>query len=246
MINGGIAVVQIFAAIRADSVIPAVNVLSVGSQNFLRSLNCAGKNTDFEPNAKWHWNKPVDGFNFSRGMCVNNLSPAAEDVRNGFLPGRPVKRLIPRAKNFHLVNRIVHYLSSNIGRNNIYCSILLPFIHEMMMNFVTALLGFILMHILVWYGSNAQFILSNQKKSVLLSLALSLPISLLALYSTRSSYAAFESLWATRMFAFGTSYLIFPVLTWWHMGESPFNVKTAISILLSCVLVFIQVFWKNI
>lgn len=113
------------------------------------------------------------------------------------------------------------------------------------MNLTLTLFGFLLMHVLVWYGSNAQFILSDLKNSIILSIALSLPISLLAFYSTRSGYSAFESLWATRMFAFGTSYLIFPALTWWHMGESPFNAKTGISVLLSCVLVFIQVFWKN-
>ena len=83
------------------------------------------------------------------------------------------------------------------------------------------------------------------EKSLLISLALGVPISGLANFGSRFTYDALEnSAWAVRFVAFGTSYLVFPFLTWWMLKESMFTPKTLTCIGLSLIIVAIQVFWK--
>lgn len=104
---------------------------------------------------------------------------------------------------------------------------------------------FMLMHITVWWATNAQFIDGfSRTKAFLLSLALSLPITLLAFQASRMVYESLdESAWAARFVGFGVSYLVFPVLTWFFLGESMFTLKTMTCIGLSCVILAIQIFW---
>lgn len=62
-------------------------------------------------------------------------------------------------------------------------------------------------------------------------------------FMTRTGYGKF-SMWELRMMAFATSYATFPILTWKFFGESIFEPKTMVSVLISVVLVAIQVLWK--
>ena len=105
---------------------------------------------------------------------------------------------------------------------------------------------FILLHCLVWFTTNLQFIEHPiATKSLLISLLLSIPCTLCAYYGTRYVYAALsESAWAVRFVGFGVSYLVFPTLTWWLLKESMFTPKTMVCIALSVVIVCIQVFWR--
>ena len=102
---------------------------------------------------------------------------------------------------------------------------------------------FTLMHIGVWWGTNAQFIQGwSHKHALALSLALSIPITLLAFFASRNLYEALDGqLWAVRFVAFGISYLVFPILTWHFLGESMFTAKTIACILLSCLIIYIQI-----
>ena len=102
---------------------------------------------------------------------------------------------------------------------------------------------FTLMHVLVWWGTNAQFIDGwSRKQALVLSLALSIPITLLAFFASKNLYEALDTqLWAVRFVAFGISYLVFPVLTWHFLGESMFTAKTLACILLSCLIIYIQI-----
>ena len=73
-------------------------------------------------------------------------------------------------------------------------------------------------------------------------LMLSIPTSIAAYYATKYGYSAFGgSVWSVRFFAFAMSYLIFPVLTWWLLGESMFTLKTMLCVMLSFVIIAIQV-----
>ncbi|MDB4337453.1 hypothetical protein OAA09_00385 [bacterium] len=105
---------------------------------------------------------------------------------------------------------------------------------------------FVALHTLVWFSTNLQFV--NDKladKSFQIMLGCSLPISLLAYYGSRFTYEAMEeSAWSVRFIAFGTSYLVFPLLTWWMLKESIFMPKTMICIALSFLILGIQLFWK--
>jgi len=113
---------------------------------------------------------------------------------------------------------------------------------------VKLLLGvslFVLMHIAVWWGTNAQFIEGfSRARALVLSLMLAIPITLLAFNASRLVYESLEdSAWSARFVGFGVSYLVFPVLTWVFLGESMFTAKTILCIGLSCAILGIQVFW---
>ena len=105
---------------------------------------------------------------------------------------------------------------------------------------------FILAQILVWFSTNAQFMSGSiGRHSLLLALIISLPLTLICYYAGRFTYNALgESAWAVRFIAFGTSWLVFPLLTWWLLKESMFDPKTLICTFLAFVIVAIQLFWK--
>jgi hypothetical protein len=103
---------------------------------------------------------------------------------------------------------------------------------------------FTILHIFVWFSANAQLVSESwREKSLLLALGLSIPISMLAYYGTRIGYEALgESAWGVRFLAFGSSYLVFPILTYLLLGESMFTLKTMLCVMLSCVIIAIQIF----
>jgi hypothetical protein len=105
---------------------------------------------------------------------------------------------------------------------------------------------FIVLHVMIWFSTNLQFMSSAiSEKSMVVTLCLSVPISLCAYYGSRYTYAALEnSVWAVRFIGFGTSYLVFPLLTWVLLKESMLTPKTMVCIFLSIIIVSIQVFWK--
>ena len=101
----------------------------------------------------------------------------------------------------------------------------------------------ILSQVLIWYSTNAQLIDGwSKQKAFMLSMILAIPTSTLTFYATRYGFKAMGSLWSLRLLAFGLSYVVFPVLTWVLLKESPFNTKTMICIGLSFVIVAIQIF----
>tara|TARA_Y100000114_G_scaffold117003_1_gene111321 strand:- start:318 stop:671 length:354 start_codon:yes stop_codon:yes gene_type:complete len=105
---------------------------------------------------------------------------------------------------------------------------------------------FILAQVLVWFSTNAQFMSGPiGKHSLLLALVISLPLTLICYYAGRFTYDALgESAWAVRFIAFGTSWVVFPLLTWWLLKESMFDPKTLVCTFLAFVIVAIQLFWK--
>ena len=80
-------------------------------------------------------------------------------------------------------------------------------------------------------------------KSLIIALLLAVPTTLFAYFGTKFGYAALgESAWSVRFFAFAISYLTFPVLTWWFLGESMFTVKTMLCVALSFMIIAIQIY----
>lgn len=111
-------------------------------------------------------------------------------------------------------------------------------------SFINTLLLFVIIHILIWFSTNSQFtsieILSSN--ATLINIALAIPISMIGLYAAKVGYQWSGSVWAIRFLAFGTSYLIFPFLTWALLGESIFQAKTLICIGLSFAIILVQFF----
>jgi len=112
-----------------------------------------------------------------------------------------------------------------------------------MIHLLSGIVLFVLMHICVWWSTNAQFIDGWKSSSALtLSLTLAIPITLFAFYASRLTYASLdEQAWSVRFVGFGISYLVFPLLTWHFLGESMFTAKTLACIFLSLVIIYIQV-----
>jgi hypothetical protein len=110
----------------------------------------------------------------------------------------------------------------------------------MNLNLAASVSLFTIMHTLVWFSSNAQFMDSLKSRSMMLCLILAVPTSVVSLYAVKYGYQAFENLWAVRLMGFGMSYLVFPLLTWVFMKESPFNLKTMICITLSFAIIGVQ------
>ena len=106
-----------------------------------------------------------------------------------------------------------------------------------------SILVFLLMHVLAWFSSNSQFISETWKdKSLLISIIISVPLSLCAYYGTKLGYEPLgSSAWGVRFIAFGISYLVFPVLTYYMLGVSMFTLKTMICIFLSIIMIAVQI-----
>jgi|TARA_Y100000310_G_scaffold256872_1_gene264797 hypothetical protein len=112
------------------------------------------------------------------------------------------------------------------------------------MKIVYAAIMFTLLHTLVWFAANTQFISPEWKeKSLQVAVLTAVPATLCAYYGARFAYDALNnSVWASRFLAFGISYLVFPVLTYVLLGESMFTTKTMLCVGLSCTIIFVQVF----
>ena len=115
-----------------------------------------------------------------------------------------------------------------------------------MLNLAYAMFLLSIMHVMVWWSINLQFVNEEWKgKSLIVTLILSLPISFMSWYAARMTYDALdETAWGVRFLSFGVSYLVFPILTWIILRESMFTPKTMICIGLSALIIAIQIFWK--
>ena len=113
---------------------------------------------------------------------------------------------------------------------------------------LTGSLYIVLIHILVWFSSNGQFIKNNSffsNHALLFAMAAGPIIGFLGYHGSRMIYHALEgSVWQIRFIGFGLSYLVFPVLTWFMLGETMFTAKTMICIFLS-LIIFIQVYFQR-
>lgn len=111
------------------------------------------------------------------------------------------------------------------------------------MQLLIAIVTLISCHALIWYSSNLQLLESvSREKSLSLSVVLAIPISLLSYYGTYYGFKSLGSLWSVRFLAFSLSYLVFPVLTWVYLRESPFTLKTMMCVFLSFAMIAIQLF----
>lgn len=121
-------------------------------------------------------------------------------------------------------------------------------IHLIMLvhSFINTLLLFVVIHVLIWFSTNSQFtsieILSSN--SLIINLMLSIPISLIGLYAAKIGYQWAGSIWAVRFLAFGTSYLVFPFLTWALLGETMLQPKTLICVGLSIAIILVQFYMQ--
>lgn len=108
-----------------------------------------------------------------------------------------------------------------------------------------AMLFFICGHILGWYTHNSQFVWEFWKdRPILSNILFGVPCGILFWYGTRYAVAATDMLWTSRFVAFSLSYLTFPLMTWWYLGESMFTTKTLVCSMLAFLIITTQIFVK--
>ena len=93
-------------------------------------------------------------------------------------------------------------------------------------------------HLLAWFHMQGQF-KYEWAKSLWWVVLGGIPISLCFYYGTRWYYEYFQNYWYVRPIGFGMGTLVFAVLTWFILGESP-DTRTWICMLLSIVIIIIQ------
>jgi len=100
---------------------------------------------------------------------------------------------------------------------------------------------FVFSQILIWYQLNSQLVWdwARGSKSMWIMSLLGIPISLLMWLCTKWGYLGFGSLWAVRWMAFGSSMLVFPLMTYFYLGET-ITLKTLISIILAIIIMLLQ------
>jgi len=112
-------------------------------------------------------------------------------------------------------------------------------------NIAVGLSLFIVGQTMVWFQSNSQLVWNWWKDKPLISAFIfSIPISLAFWYGTRHIFTATNQLWTARFLGFGASYLTFPFLTYWLLGESMLTSKTIICTFLAFIIIAIQIFWE--
>ena len=126
------------------------------------------------------------------------------------------------------LNTIVHIIIGNRGEMD-YNKI-----------FIVSLI-FIFNNIVIWYQLNGQLEWEFWKspKGIALALLMGIPITALFWLCTKWGYAGFGNLWAVRFLAFGTSMLVFPIMTYFYLGET-ITLKTLISIILAFIIMLLQ------
>ena len=100
---------------------------------------------------------------------------------------------------------------------------------------------FILSQILIWYQLNSQLVWkwAEGYKSMMWMSLLGIPISLLMWLCTKWGYIGFGSLWAVRFIGFATSMLVFPIMTYFYLGE-PMTLKVIVTLILAIIIMLLQ------
>ena len=98
-----------------------------------------------------------------------------------------------------------------------------------------------LANIIIWYQLNSQLVWEWAKgnKSMWIMSLFGIPISLLFWLATKWGYMGFGNLWSVRWLTFGSSMLVFPLMTYFYLGEV-ITLKTLISIILALIIMILQ------
>ena len=110
---------------------------------------------------------------------------------------------------------------------------------------ISGIFFFLVAHIIVFFQLNGQFKWDWFKEHEWIMAIIGIPISYLYLWGTKYTVQGLDGLlWPTRFVGFGIGMVIYALGVSYFFNEG-INAKTTISLLLSIMLIFIQVAWKN-
>jgi len=103
---------------------------------------------------------------------------------------------------------------------------------------------FFIGQVMGWFQLNTQY-LSRwwQDKPILTAMVIGVPTSVAFWYAWRMIVEATGSVWTARFIGSSTGLIIFPILTWFLLGESMFTAKTMMCLSLAVLIIFIQLFY---
>jgi hypothetical protein len=102
---------------------------------------------------------------------------------------------------------------------------------------------FFLGQVLGWYHLNMQKFSDWWKdKPLVAALVLGVPTSLCFWHAWRIVSEQMGSVWSARFIGSCTGFIVFPVLTWFVLGESMFTTKTMLCLTLSIMILLIQIY----
>ncbi len=103
---------------------------------------------------------------------------------------------------------------------------------------------FFLGQIFGWYQLNLQRFSDWWKDKPLMSaIIMGIPASISFWYAWRMIADETGSVWSARFIGSCTGFVVFPILTWFILGESMFTTKTMICLSLSILIILIQIFY---
>jgi len=112
-------------------------------------------------------------------------------------------------------------------------------------NLISGIVFFIVAHIIVFFQLNGQFKWEWFKEHEWVMAIIGIPISFLYLWGTKYTVQGLDGLlWPTRFIGFGIGMIIYAIGVSYFFNEG-ISSKTAISLLLSIILIGIQTLWKN-
>ena len=95
-----------------------------------------------------------------------------------------------------------------------------------------------------WFQLNAQYLSEWwQNKPILAACLIGVPTSVSFWYAWSMIVEATGSVWTARFIGSSTGLIIFPILTWFLLGESMFTAKTIICLGLAVLIILIQLFY---
>ncbi len=94
-----------------------------------------------------------------------------------------------------------------------------------------------------WFQLNSQYMWEWwADRPITSAIVFGVPTSMSFWYAWRMIAGATDSVWTARFIGSGTGFLIFPVLTWFCLGESMFTFKTMSCLSLSVIIILIQIY----
>lgn len=95
-----------------------------------------------------------------------------------------------------------------------------------------------------WFQLNAQYLWDWWKdRPISAAFLIGAPTSVAFWYAWRTIVEATGSVWTARFIGSSTGLIVFPILTWFLLGESMFTTKTMICLGLAVLIILIQLFY---
>lgn len=112
------------------------------------------------------------------------------------------------------------------------------------MPLVVGVLLFFVGQVMGWFQLNAQYLSDWWKdRPILAAFAIGVPTSIAFWYAWRMIVEATGSVWSARFIGSSTGIIVFPILTWFLLGESMFTAKTMICLGLAVLIILIQLLY---